>query len=173
MKNVTTMMERIIHNITFQFESVIMEVLPKSVLHTSPERLEDVLNIFIRRYPSASAPTEIMAMAASPFILAFCPALKITIALITVIGRITYILMEPSPRTAAIAIPPKATCDKPSPINESLLSTSVTPKSEEQSAISTPTIKAFCTNGLDKYNAKTESVSFMSFTSFHIYFTKI
>ena len=50
-----------------------MEVEPNSVLQTSPERLDEVENRFIRRYPMASAPTEIMAIAASPLIFVFCP----------------------------------------------------------------------------------------------------
>ena len=39
-----------------------------------------------------------------------------------------------------------ATCERPSPIKENLLSTKVTPKSDEHKATKTPTIKAYCTN---------------------------
>jgi hypothetical protein len=39
-------------------------------------------------------------------------------------------------------IPPKATCESPSPIKEKRLRTSVTPSREEQREMSTPTIKA-------------------------------
>ena len=39
-------------------------------------------------------------------------------------------------------IAPKATCERPSPINEYRFNTSVTPKSEEHNAIRTPTISA-------------------------------
>ena len=47
----------------------------------------------------------------------------------------------------AIAKAPKETWDKPSPIKEKRFNTKVTPNKEEQSAIKTPTIKAYCTNG--------------------------
>ncbi len=67
-------------------------------------------------------------------------------AQITVIRRVNGISFE-KPITEAIAIPPNATWDKPSPINENRLSTSVTPRREEQSAIKTPTIIAYLTNG--------------------------
>ena len=50
-------------------------------------------------------------------------------------------------KTTAKAIAPKATCDKPSPIKESRFNTSVTPKSDEHKAISTPTTNAYCTRG--------------------------
>ena len=49
--------------------------------------------------------------------------------------------------TDAMAIAPNATWDSPSPIKENRFSTNVTPRREEQSAISTPTIKAYHTNG--------------------------
>ncbi len=47
-------------------------------------------------------------------------------------------------------IPPKATCDKPSPIKENLFRTSVTPSKEEHREIKTPTINAYLTNGNEK-----------------------
>ena len=44
--------------------------------------------------------------------------------------------------TPATAIAPKATWESPSPMNEKRLSTSVTPSSDEHSAISVPTTSA-------------------------------
>ena len=41
-------------------------------------------------------------------------------------------------KTVATAIAPKATCERPSPINEKLFKTSVTPNNEEHKAIKTP-----------------------------------
>ena len=52
-----------------------------------------------------------------------------------------------SPATAATAMAPNATCESPSPMKEKRFSTSVTPNSDEQSAIRTPTISAYLTNG--------------------------
>jgi len=121
-------------------------VEPKSVLHTSPDTFADGEKIFIIKYPKASAPTDIIATAASPLIFVFLPVFKSSTALITVTGSTTSILFEIL-STEAIAIPPKATCESPSPIKEKRLSTSVTPSREEQSAISTPTISAYLTNG--------------------------
>ena len=63
-----------------------MEVEPNSVLHTSPERFAEVEKMFISRYPTASAPTEIMAMAASPLIFVFCPVRRSSTALRTVMA---------------------------------------------------------------------------------------
>ena len=45
-------------------------------------------------------------------------------------------------KTEAIQMPPNATWLNPSPINEKRLRTSVTPRSDEHSEISTPTINA-------------------------------
>ena len=50
-------------------------------------------------------------------------------------------------KTDAAAIAPKATWDSPSPTKENLFNTRVTPSSEEHSAINTPTINAYLTNG--------------------------
>ena len=50
-------------------------------------------------------------------------------------------------KTVATAIAPKATCERPSPINDKRFKTSVTPNNEEHKAIKTPTIKAYCTKG--------------------------
>ena len=71
MKSTTTITDNTPHNFTCSEVIVSIEVEPNNVLHTSPERLGPVENIFIRRYPIASAPTEIMAIAASPLIFVF------------------------------------------------------------------------------------------------------
>ena len=42
-----------------------------------------------------------------------------------------------------IIIAPKATWERPSPINENRFNTKETPKSDEHKAIKTPTIKAY------------------------------
>ena len=73
------------------------------------------LDVFIRKYPTARAPTEIIATLASPFILEFSFAHKIIIAQSTVKGR-TKTVLPLSFKIEAIAIAPKAVCDKPSPI---------------------------------------------------------
>ena len=125
---------------------VSIDVDPKSVLHTSPEIFDDVENTFMIRYPNASIPTDIMAMAASPLILAFLPVRKSSMAHIIVTGITMYVLFD-TPRTVATAMAPNATWERPSPINEKRLSTRVTPRRDEQSAISTPTITALCTKG--------------------------
>ena len=89
----------------------------------------------------ASAPTEIMAIAASPLIFAFCPVRRSSTALMIVIA-ITRGISLVICSTAAIAIAPNATWESPSPMKENRFSTSVTPNREEQSAINTPTISA-------------------------------
>ncbi len=48
-----------------------MEVEPKREEQTSPKRLEETEKRLRRRYPTARAPTEIIAMRASPLILEF------------------------------------------------------------------------------------------------------
>jgi hypothetical protein len=87
-----------------------------------------------------------MATAASPLTFVNLVLPRIAIAHKTVTGIVKSILFV-NPRTVAIAMAPNATCDKPSPIKENLLSTSVTPRIEAQSAMSTPTISAYLTNG--------------------------
>jgi hypothetical protein len=134
---------------TSAFVRVRIDVEPKSVEHTSPEILADVENKFITRYPTASEPTESIAIAASPFIFGFCPVLKISIAAIIVTGITTIDVLVRS-NIVAIANAPNATWESPSPIYEKRLSTSVTPKSDEQSAIRVPTISAYLTKGYDK-----------------------
>ena len=123
-----------------------MEVEPKRVLHTSPVRLVEVENRFMIRYPMASAPTEIMATAASPLILVLWPVRSRRIAQITVTGSTSSILLLRF-STAATDMAPKATWLRPSPIKENRLSTSVTPSRDEHRAMSTPTIRAYRTNG--------------------------
>ena len=71
----------------------------------------------------------------------FCPVRSRRMAQITVTG-ITKSISSVRFRMPAMAIAPKATWDRPSPMKEKRFSTSVTPSSEEHSAISTPTISA-------------------------------
>lgn len=92
-----------------------MEVAPNNVLHTSPDILAEVENIFNKRYPMANAPTESIAMAASPFIFAFCPVFKSNTAVNMVTGIIKNVLLEIC-KIDATAIAPNATCESPSPI---------------------------------------------------------
>ena len=94
--------------------------------------------MFISRYPTASAPTEIMAIAASPLIFVFCPVRRSSTALRIVTAIPSGISMG-SCSTAAIAIAPHATWASPSPMKEKRLSTSVTPSSGAHRAISTTT----------------------------------
>ena len=61
-----TQIERIVHNHTSAFVSVRIEVEPKRVEQTSPLKFDETEKRFINRYPIASAPTEIIAIAASP-----------------------------------------------------------------------------------------------------------
>ena len=93
---------------TSPLDRVRIEVEPKRVPHTSPETLAEGEKIFISKYPSASAPTESIAIAASPRIFEELPPFKSNIAQITVIGSITTVWFV-NLSTAAIAIAPKAT----------------------------------------------------------------
>ena len=139
-------MDKMVHSHTSPLLRVRMDVEPNNVLHTSPERFEDFANKFINKYPKAKAPTEIIAMAASPLIFVFCPVRSSNIAQIMVMGN-TNTILSVRFKIEAIAKAPKETWDKPSPIKENRFNTKVTPNKEEQSAIKTPTIKAYCTNG--------------------------
>lgn len=130
-------------------ESVSIEVPPNNVLHTSPDILAEEENVLKSKYPIARAATEISAIAASPFIFVFRPVISSRIALTTVIGKTTIISLD-IPSTPDIANAPNATCESPSPINENRFSTSVTPSSDEHSAISSPTSSAYLTNGYEK-----------------------
>lgn len=89
----------------------------------------------------ASAPTESIAMAASPLILEFWPAPSRRIAHSTVMP-ITSGMSLIRFKTEATDMAPKATWDNPSPIKENRLSTSVTPSREAHRATSTPTTSA-------------------------------
>ncbi len=122
-----------------------IDVEPNKVVQTSPDTFELAEKMLRRRYPKASADTDNMAIAASPLIFAFCPDLSKTTAEIIVIGSVNNILSARL-STVPIAIAPKATWDSPSPIKENLLSTSVTPISDEHIAINKPTIIAYLTN---------------------------
>ena len=64
---------------------------------------------------------------------------------IIVTGSTRNVLLE-SFKILAIQIAPNATWLSPSPMNEYLFKTSVTPSSEEHREINTPTIKAYITN---------------------------
>ncbi len=94
----------------------------------------------IRKVPSASADADKTAIAASPLILEFCLMRKIKTAAIITIG------MENSrganPQTIAMAVAPKATCDRPSPIMDCLRRTRLEPISAAQIEIMRPTTKA-------------------------------
>ena len=143
-------MERITLSQTSLTVRVRMEVEPNSVLHTSPEIFEEAEKTLTRRYPKARAATEIMAMAASPLIFAFFPLLRRRIALITVTGRISSISFVRF-MTVATDMAPKATWERPSPMKEKRRRTRVTPRSAEQSATSTETIRAYRTKGYCRY----------------------
>lgn len=103
-----TEIERITHNQTSLFVKVKIEVEPKRVLQTSPVKFDEVENIFISKYPIAREATEIIAIAASPWIFAFFPLRKSKMALTTVTGKTRNMLFERL-KTAAIQIAPKAT----------------------------------------------------------------
>mgnify|MGYP004634134561 CR=1 FL=1 len=59
-----------------------------------------------------------------------------------IVTGITIIVSLVRWNIVATAIAPNAICESPSPINENLLSTSTTPRSDEHRAISIPTINA-------------------------------
>ena len=146
MKNATTNTDIIIPLITSPSVNVRIVVEPNNVEQTSPDTFADVEKIFITRYPTASALTESIAMAASPFIFVFCPVLRSKTAAMIVTGIIKIVLLT-NLKIVATAIAPKATWESPSPIKEKRFNTSVTPKREEHNAIKTPTINAYRTNG--------------------------
>ena len=64
-----------------------------------------------------------------------------------------YILFDKC-KTAAIEIAPNATWESPSPMNENLFKTNVTPNNDEQREIKVPTINAYLTKGNCKYSNK-------------------
>ncbi len=170
-------MDKIPLSHTSFFLSVSIDVEPKRVEHTSPERLDEVENKFIKRYPNAREPTDIIAMAASPFIFVFCPVFKSSTAHIIVTGSTSTVAFA-SFNTPATATAPNATWDKPSPIKENLFSTNVTPSKEEQSAINTPTISAYLTKGYSIYRLNFSNIAiilllFLQKISFLNYFEDI
>ena len=83
----TTRIDRIPLTHTSDFVSVRIDVEPNRVEHTSPETFPDVGNTFISKYPKARAPTDIIAIAASPFTFELLPFFSISIAVSTVSGR--------------------------------------------------------------------------------------
>ena len=141
-----TRTERTEHITTSKTSSVSIDIEPKSVVHTSPAIFDELANMFVTRYPRARAPTESIAIAASPLIFESEPRLRSSTAQITVTGKTTIISPAIS-KTVAIDNAPNATCESPSPINEKRFNTNVTPKSDEHRAIRTPTIRAYITNG--------------------------
>ena len=90
------------------FVRVRIKAEPKRVEQTSPERFAGGENIFIRKYPKARAPTEIIATEASPLILEFSLEHNMIIAQIIVRGRIKRVVADVIFKIEAIAIAPKA-----------------------------------------------------------------
>ena len=88
----TTATDNTDDKITCSGKSVSIEVEPKSVVHTSPEIFDEVENKFINRYPSASEVTDIIAIAASPFISVVSPMQRTAIAAAIVTTSIKGIL---------------------------------------------------------------------------------
>ena len=84
-----------------------ISVEPNKVLQTSPERFAGGENMFMRKYPTAKAPTEIIATLASPLIFEFSLAHKIKMAHRTVTGKTKTVLFVIF-NTDAIAMAPKA-----------------------------------------------------------------
>lgn len=130
--------------ITSVFVSVRMDVEPNNVVHTSPERFVFGEKMFMRRYPNASAEVEMSARLVSPLIFEFCFPHKSMIAKMVVTGRIKYVGVVIF-KTDAKAKAPNAVWLSPSPMNENLFKTSVTPRSEEHNAMTTPVITAYWT----------------------------
>ena len=112
----------------------------------SADIFDDPPNRFIIIYPNASDDTLISASVASLFLI--CPFLLFKIRTVQSIVPISVIyILSVRFKTLLTAIMLKATCDIESPMNENFLSTSVIPRSDEQSAISTLTTIAYFTNG--------------------------
>ena len=118
-----------------------MRVDPKRAEHTSPAMLFVAGNLLRSRYPKARAVTEIIAMAASPLTLVFWPSLRSSIAHTAVIGSTTGRL-DVTLRTVAMASAPKATWERPSPMNENLFKTNVVPSSDAHSDTNVSQISA-------------------------------
>ena len=110
--------------------------------------------------PIARALLEIRAMTASPFILPFSLRRKIINAESTTIGIPT--VSGAVPKTRAIAIAPKATCERQSPIMEYLFRTKLTPKSAAHSDTKVPTINALMINGYVIISANRLNIGFTS-----------
>ena len=70
------------------FDKLEIDVDPKRVVHTSPERLEDAPKTFIIMYPTARDATESIAITASPLIFEFLPVRRIRIAQRIVAGSV-------------------------------------------------------------------------------------
>ncbi|MPM82511.1 hypothetical protein SDC9_129572 [bioreactor metagenome] len=139
-------MDIAIHSFTSKATKVSIDVEPNNVLQTSPDTLADLEKTFKIKYPKANAPTESIAIAASPLIFAFWLDFNSITAAMVVTGKIISMLSVRF-KTVPNAIAPNATCDNPSPIKDILFNTNVTPKREEQSATNIPTTIAYLTKG--------------------------
>lgn len=110
-----TSIDNTIQIITDSSLIVKIDAAPNNVVHTSPDKFEDVENTLIKKYPIASAPTETTATAASPLILEFSPIFKSSTAHMMVTGKTNTVSLV-MPNMADTAIAPNAAWDKPSPI---------------------------------------------------------
>ena len=110
-----TNIDNTMHIITSSSLSVKIDAAPNKVVHTSPDKFDDVEYTLIRKYPIASAPTETTATAASPLIFEFSPIFKSNTAHMMVTGKTNTVLLV-TPNIEDTAIAPNAAWDKPSPI---------------------------------------------------------
>ena len=107
--------------------------------------------------PTASAPVEMSAIAASPFSAPLSFSTSSKNAASTTIGMEKY--SGAMLAAQAIASAPKPTCDNPSPIMEKRLSTRLTPNSAQHSEIKTPTSSA---RNMNEWVTKNEKISLMA-----------
>ncbi len=127
--------------ITSVFVKVKIDVDPKSVVHTSPDKFDFGEKIFINKYPKAKDVVEIRAKLVSPFIFEFFLPHNKRIAKRIVTGKTKYVGVVIF-KIEASANAPNAAWLSPSPINENLFKTNVTPKSDEHRAITVPVMTA-------------------------------
>ncbi len=118
-----------------------IDVEPNKVPQTSVVMFGEEGKMFSNKYPIANVPTESIARNESPLIFEYCDEHKSIIAQ-TIVTGITTIISLFTLSTFAIANAPNATWESPSPINEYLLKTSVTPRIEADKAIRIPIISA-------------------------------
>ena len=95
--------------------------------------------------PSARAPLEMRAMAASPLMRLLWEMRSSSTAASTTTGMVTA--SGAQLKAVATASAPKPTCESPSPIMEKRLSTSEVPSSAAQSETSSPTSMARARKG--------------------------